>query len=990
MDRIENLFGLNSEQTRVLRSRSRRVAVCAGAGSGKTRVLVARFLAELESGGSDIRSIAAITFTENAAAELRARLARGMDDYIKRFGECGNLTKETLGNIPQAQISTIHGLASAIIRENIFDTDFPEGFEILNEANSDKMLKKAVLGAILNLRAAKGKQSGDLDKLLEIERFNLDTVTENLRLIARGAMEKHLPRPLKPPGGAPGAALRKAFDCVEDMTFASPYAEKRFGKAKACFDCLSGHDPDDCLAAGEIIEQMEKVLKMKKAGIHEKHAAERIADAAAKFADFLNIRLTALYLPVAEDALALYEKIKTENSALEYGDLLTHALKILQKSPAEVRRRARKFGLIMVDEFQDTDSAQYEIIKLLLGEKTKLIVVGDRFQSIYGFRGAEPKLFDEILASRDFEKFNLLKNYRTAPELMEFTNRLFSGIFHDYENAEAASGQSGGMFETFDVQSGNARTNRENEAAAIAEKIRELTKADGYAFSDIALIFRRKTNMEIYERVLSGAGLPFKRSGGSQFFAQPEIRDMVSMMRFMANPLDEIAEAAVLRSPFFGISDTGLARYFSEKRKAEADYEEFLRTLSKGAGEHCDAARHLLLIIGNARKINLSSPLGAAQFAAYELGLAAGALVLSRGRQIRANIIKFTEICADLSEEGTGLNEALERFDSEKNLPGGPEAEAERENCVTLMTSHAAKGLEFRVVFLADTNYGHTNTGGRVAASPGRGVVVCHENCGTGLWKKTKNAGDYEEEKRILYVTMTRAADILFMRRHENPGKDSLAAIVEKGLAAIPGFKGRHGTKPVRKTELTDEEKPADAGGAKITAKTLRPLYEKDAPRTETANGFCELAKTEHGEILHRFFQVWDFLSDSVEQTAGFVADEYFAPRESLNKTIALCAKNALLSPLGEMARNAAKLRREYVFSVKKDGGKTTGGRIDLLIETADGKTVLVDYKYTDSFEEGKYREQIDAYCEAIEKIRGKKPDECYICVLPSAELKPV
>ncbi|QMU56119.1 MAG: AAA family ATPase [Candidatus Mycalebacterium zealandia] len=994
-ERIESLLSLNDEQTRVLRSCANRVVVCAGAGSGKTRLLVARFLAELESGDSNIDMVAAITFTENAAAELRARIAHEMDNYIKQFGEKGNLTKDARGNIARAQISTIHGLASGIFRENLFDTDFTSGFEISKKVDSDEALKKAVLKTILNLRTTKGEKSEALNKLLENEQFNLDVITENLRLTVLSAMEKHLPHPFKTPiesapENDPRAALREAFNCPEGMTFASSHARKRFENAKALVDDVSGNDRNDCLIAGEVIEHMEKILEMKTVKKHEKENSERIKNAAAAVADFLNNRLTGFYLSVAEEVMKLHEKIKTENSALEYNDLLTNTLKILQTNPAEALRRTQKFGLIMVDEFQDTDSAQYKIIKLLCGEKTKLIVVGDRLQSIYGFRGAEPELFDKILSSGDFEKFSLLKNYRTAPELVEFTNGLFSNIFDGYEKTEAASELNGGMFEMFDVESGNAR---QTEAASIAEKIRELTSKDGYAFSDIALIFRRKTNMEIYERALSGAEVPFKRTDTSQFFARPEIRDMVSMMRFMANPLDKIAEAAVLRSPFFGISDEGLARYFSEKSKTEADCGESLRILSNGKGEHCEAARHLLSVIENMGETDISSPLEAAQFAAYELGLAACALALPHGRQIRANIIKFTEICAGLTEDGTGLNEAIERFDSEKDFPDkSGEANTERENCVTLMTSHSAKGLEFRVVFLADTNYRRPPSG-RIAASSEHGIMVCYENCRVGEWERIKNAGVDEEEKRILYVTMTRAADIAFAQRHKKPSEGSLARIIENGLAMIPEFKGGHGTKPAHKMETANEnvDEKKRARGAKATAQTLRPLYKKDSTRKEPPNRFCELARTEEGEILHRFFQVWDFLPDSVEETANFVMDEFFSKRKSLKENIALCARNALRSPLGEMARGAVELRREYIFSVENNaGGKTVNGRIDLLIETTDGKTVLVDYKYTDSFEEEKYREQMESYCEAIEKIRGKKPDERYICVLPSAELKTV
>ncbi len=998
MEKVAQLLELNPEQSEIVRSEARRIAVSAGAGTGKTRLLVARCLVELESGKSGIDSIVAITFTENAAAEIRERLGAGIGAYIKEFGECGNLNTDTLAKISTAQISTIHGLAARIMKENLFDTNWTGGFKIAQQSATEEILERSVLETVLKLRTGSGAASEALDELLKNELFNLDTVLKNIAHIIRETAQKHLRPPLLSPDLAPGnghppgaESLLKMFE-ENEKVFSTTYARKRFEKAA---EKINPSAPDGflCLNFKEAAREMEAVADMKKASVGEKQAAEKMAAHATAAADFLNAKLTGLYIPVVEEALKQCEKLKIQNSAIEYEDLLINATGILRKNHSVRGRYRERFGLIMVDEFQDTDSLQYELIELLYGEKGKLIVVGDMLQSIYGFRGAEPGLFRDILASPEFEKFRLPTNYRTSSKLTDFLNGFFENIFDDYKPMKAGR-ESAGVFETFPAEGNSAEETRANEAAHIAEKISALTKTGGYSLSDIALIFRRSSNIKIYEKALRRACLPFKRTGGTGFFGLAEIRDIVSMMKFIINPLDEKAEAAVLRSPFFGISDTGLMRYFSEKKKRQTpSYNGFLKMLSRGGGkEHEQAARYLLSIVEKRKKINISSPLQTARFAAYDLGYAAGALALDNGRQIRSNIMKFVEICAQFTWEGTGLPEAVSRFEAAKNS-GGSAAVDEPGNSVSLMTSHASKGLEFPVVFLADTNYAPVANRGNIAVGTGRGVMVCHDRCGIGIWKEIAESGSEEEEKRILYVTMTRAGDMILTRRHTGiSNHSSLAGIIESGLKQMPGFEGKAGETPaIRGKTVEGKEKRHRDGKDRVTAESLRPLYEEEETG-ESPGRFCTTTKAEEGEIIHRFFEIWDFSPESIESVAKFVATESFESAKSVQGSVRQCAENALKSPLAEMVRKAKNLWKEYEFTIENDradGREIRNGKVDLLLETDKGK-VIVDYKYTDSFELEKYAEQIDFYCKAIEKIHGEKPVERYICVLPSAELKNV
>lgn len=973
MDGIAELLNLNEEQRRVLNSEARRRAVSAGAGTGKTRLLVACCLAELEA-GADIDSIVAITFTENAAAELKRRLEEAVRLYPERFGERGGINARTAAGIRGARIGTIHGLAMGIVRENLSLTPFPAGFEIGEPAELRADRERAVLETVLALRG-----NGDFDELLETELFNLDAVLGNISAIIEAASRKHLPFPLPPPRlteTPDGGDINGMIEAGERV-FSSAAAKRRFQKAK---DLAAAGGGTSCRDFVRIAGEMEKVLEMKTASAEEKTAAGDMARRAVWEADILNIRLTERYLKAAGAAMERYADIKARGGRAEYEDLLFCASRILEENRAAREHYGGLFKLVVVDEFQDTDPLQNRIITLLCEGGAKLLVVGDVLQSIYGFRGAETGLFLQTLGGGEFEPFRLPVNYRAAGGLLDFLNRFFENIVRGYEPMRAA-GRSDGVFRALPARGKSADEKRRNEAEDIAREISALA-AEGRRYSDIALIFRRRTNTGIYGRALARAGIPFTTGGEMFFFSLPEVRDMVSMLRFMANPLDETAQAAVLRSPFFGISDAGLARYFREKGKIKGAGAEFFRSAPKGGEEWEEAARYLASVIRAGEREDFSSPAVAARFAAYRLGYAACAA--GDGGRARSNVIKFTAICADLARKGVGTAGAVGRFDAGKDDPRPESAEEEERDAVSLITSHGAKGLEFPVVFLADTDYAPVSRRGRVAADSSR-IMVCHEGCNAGRWREIAGAGEAEEEERILYVALTRASGAVFTRLHETPKAGSFAAMVKTALGKMPDSGGEYGDMPdIAPPSVQVRARPCQSLPPP-TAETLRPLYEAGEDTAEQTPPFCGVAKTETGEVIHRFFELWDFSPESIGGVADFVIGERFFGKDGLKSGIARCARNVLRSPLAEMAANARSARREYEFTVETGGG-ARGGKIDLLLETDEGM-VVVDYKYTDSSDVGKYEEQMDFYSAAIEKIHGRKPARRYICILPPADM---
>ncbi|MFT5051107.1 MAG: DNA helicase-2/ATP-dependent DNA helicase PcrA [Chlamydiales bacterium] len=435
-----------------------------------------------------------------------------------------------------------------------------------------------------------------------------------------------------------------------------------------------------------------------------------------------------------------YEKAMRENNALDFDDLLLKTLELFEKHPAVRERYANRFRYVMVDEYQDTNRVQYQLSKYLSGGHGNLAVCGDPDQSIYAWRGADIR---NILAfEEDHESPKIVRieqNYRSKGNILKAASAVIANnsarkakeLWSDLGDGEKIT-----VLECADEN---------DEARAIAERIHQLGR-DGVAPSGVAILYRANFMQRALESALRYAGLPYQIVGGVEFYSRREIRDLLSFLRLIVNPVDDLAFQRVVNVPARGVGETSFARL---TEWAAAHGMSMLAALA-----HEDA---LAAIRGRAKKglaefRELMQTLQAYREVDAAVALDAVLLEIDRGRWMRA------------MDDGTGIEDReanvdellshaaeYDRLNPDGHLVGfledvalvsetdGMEEETEK---VTLMTLHASKGLEFPAVFIAGVEE----------------ELLPHARA---LAEASESDDALEEERRLFYVGMTRAEERL-------------------------------------------------------------------------------------------------------------------------------------------------------------------------------------------------------------------------------------
>src|SRR6185295_19165786 len=461
---------------------------------------------------------------------------------------------------------------------------------------------------------------------------------------------------------------------------------------------------------------------------------------------------------------------KQKISALDFDDLELRALELLQR-PEVLTRTSERYKYFLVDEFQDTNGLQRQLLERLALQKNgrdsaNLFIVGDQKQSIYGFRGADVAVFSEMTATllaAGGESKPLLLNFRSQPPLINFFNFLFERLFKPgddvspreraelgYVGAEASEAKrelrdSGPLVELMITTEASGdeddpkaeQTSRELDAEQLARRIFSLvdptantgladsepdTSSPGFKYSDIALLFRAMTNVGVYESVFRRANIPYQTVLGRGFYERPEIRDLIHLLRFLDNKTDELALAAVLRSPQCGISDNALLalrcapwldevdsgyplRHFTQTRKLYHALNRHRDIAYISDDEHrlLDRAAELIRgLIVRQHHYSLSTLLRfAVERSEFEPVIAA----TFDGAQRLANVERLFTLAERFERSGAHLIRDFVRYVEEFEAIGSRESEGqidEATNAVKLMTIHQAKGLEFPVVIIPD------------------------------------------------------------------------------------------------------------------------------------------------------------------------------------------------------------------------------------------------------------------------------------------------
>jgi ATP-dependent helicase/nuclease subunit A len=761
----------NPEQREAIEATGR-VFVSAGAGTGKTAVLVERFVRAVCDEGVDVDSILVITYTKRAAGELRARIRAEL-----RLRGRADLARE----LDRAWISTIHGFCNRVLKTYPFQAGLDPRFRELDESQAAVLSGESFEEALASFTA---ERHPDRLQLLTTYgarglRRMITGIFETLRSAGRDLVLELGDRPLL---DERLEELRTAAGCLVDDAEAT---DLQRASAGALLEAVADDPrPDDLLDLTAHRARGERAASYEEARL----ALEQSA------LDQLAIRDRDLVQELLDGYASAYAAAKRRESALDFEDLQLLARDLLRDHPDIRDREALRFRAIMVDEFQDTNRLQCDLIDLLAegpGERD-VFFVGDEFQSIYGFRHADVQVFRE---RRELEGGGraLVRNYRSRPEVLAAVNHLFHSDFGgDFQPLTASGefpdpvfGQPVELLVTDKASYAGTETHwRRAEARQIARRVRELIDSGAAAAGDIVLLFAAGTDAEWYEQELRRQGIPTYRATGRGYFGQQQVVDVLAYFRLLQNRYDDVALLAVLASPFVGVSNDALAllRRTAGRRPLFTGLE---RSLPEGLSERDE--RLLLAFKQRYGRLTEASErlslerLSEQVLVEHDYDLAV--LAQWDGRRRYANIRKLARMARAFEElRGRDL-EGFLRFMAEQEAVGAKQLEAVAEeegaDAVRLLTIHAAKGLEFKVVVVADAGRDRRAPAADelLALSDGRfgfRVVDPLTSRRRGAFgyeevRQAREAEDRAERLRLYYVAMTRAIDRLIVSGAVDP-----------------------------------------------------------------------------------------------------------------------------------------------------------------------------------------------------------------------------
>ena len=720
-------MNLTLEQRAAVERWGQDVCVMAGPGSGKTAVLVERYAWLIHEKGFRPSQVLAITFTEKAAQEIKERLSR-------RFAQDSSVRQE----IERAPVATIHGFGARLLRRYAIPAGLDPQFSILDEVSMNAELHAAIKASLDQMAA---ERRDDLRMLLSA--WNTDQPVEHLAELhdawrsSGGSLEDLMRQP------PPAEALGPLLEATRDLIGSKPgWLEWRDALARAPFDFA-------LLRRGELLVKGSRgtAAKLWRERVKQYHVAA----------------LTTYYAPARELLVSLFSKLvqdverrKFERGVLDFGDLESRAIALLENHP-EIRARVQQeYEAILMDELQDTNPLQWRLMNLVRREG-RFFGVGDLNQAIFGFRHATPDSFREYRDGlrRSLQEVDELRgNYRSRAEILRVAMDIVAeapGLEPPLLEARRVfPDHPSGVVEALLTEAPTTPDREQLEAEHVARRMRELHET-GTRYSSIALLVRQTTGLGVFEQALRSFGVPYVMNLGRGFFESIEVTDLVNWLRIVANPRDEIALVGVLRSPLAGYSD-------------EEIYAMRLQAPTLMEGAPAEFAVRLGMHRSRASAVGPERLLACAiDESGYALDLNAPA---------RANVDKLLTLVREWWQaDPVPIADIVRRLDEralerEPNAPSGDGADA-----VNVMTMHGAKGLEFPVVFLCGLH--RTGSGGRsapISFSPVHGLGVTWRDPATGnavadapqqANLEAEGERERDEANRLFYVAMTRAEERL-------------------------------------------------------------------------------------------------------------------------------------------------------------------------------------------------------------------------------------
>jgi ATP-dependent helicase/nuclease subunit A len=1082
------------------------VALEASAGTGKTRVLVDRYVNLLRE-GVDPSEILALTFTRKAAAEMRERIIATLRSAGARGEFPPARWRELRDRTADVAISTIDAFCLSLLREFPLESDLDPGFQMADETEVPRLVDEALDRALRSCRivarddehvALVFAQLGDrraraglagllarrivaptiLGRYLTAGPRDL-TVREAARrgaasLLAvfasmRGGLDRFLETgPLHPSFRLLLRPLRDLEEAMASGNGVNPVTvQEAFRKAREHFLTQEGEPRK------QLPPKYKKGLFASAADVRAHKDlivghANAVLEAHRTWRRDLNVLVSRGVWRMFRIAEGEYRRTLDARALLDFPDVLLKTIELLRQMEEFAQSRFRlesRYHHVLVDEFQDTSRAQWELVSLLVqawGEgaglahagalSPSIFIVGDRKQSIYGFRDADVSLFRQAseymsrLRPGGDVRRSISRSFRSVPPLLAFVNDLCDAVAklpdrHDafvydeqdrfpidaapeHDSAQVLGVVTGDSFES------SARTTAAEVARLVREGVLVRDRVTGIRRpvrpGDVAILFRTRESHREYERALQDAGISAYVYKGLGFFDADEVKDVLAMLWYLADPVSNLRAAALLRSRFIRVSDEGLRRL--TPRFAEALGEE---TPAAVVLDSDDAEAVRLARESTARWRALAEWMPPAELLDRVLEESAYGAELKGPRlaQARENLKKIRAIIRRIQNRGYAT---LERIVTHlDHLAIGDEANAviDATDAVSLMTVHAAKGLEFPVVFVVNLSRGTGNWRDAIRIA---GETTDDVSVSVGDFESRADEDeperDREETKRLLYVALTRARDRLYLGSVVKDGRfqatrGSLGEVLPQSMhtlfveaasgattVAWTGESGAH----VMNVCVPDPAVPAAPDLVGLSARdrggleTLEPgtdflrLDDQTIPRVSVSEisepgepAFIPGQGTGSdrliGILVHRLLQRSDLTADMTDEQLQHLTVDLL----SALSPVELGSRESLIQEVTAGFRQIASRRdiqeiylsgrahHEVPFTMQADG-RIVRGTIDCLVTSADRVTVL---EFKTGRPRHEHQAQIEVYRAAARALFPDMPVESRLVYMSESAL---
>lgn len=433
----------------------------------------------------------------------------------------------------------------------------------------------------------------------------------------------------------------------------------------------------------------------------------------------------------------MYQKRLKENNAIDFDDIINYTIKILMENPDILEYYSDKFHYVLVDEYQDTNKAQFTLVTMFASKNGNITVVGDNDQGIYSFRGAD--ISNILNFERDFPGTKIIKleqNYRCTGNILKAANAVIKNNEVTYKKELWTENEVGNLPAVYSAK------NEYDEGTYIAQQIEHLRREEYYKYSDFAILYRMNTQSRAIEEILRRESIPYKIIGGLKFYERKEIKDIISYLRLIQNPSDNLSLKRIINEPKRGIGKTSLDKIEELSINSGVPMYEIIKNAEQyGLNRVFLNSREFVNAIEELRA--KKDDIKISDLIKETLKKSGYTQALENENTIEAenrieNLDEFLTVAIEFEDESADnkLSDFLEGITLSSDIDNMEEAE----ETVTLMTLHSAKGLEFPVVFLVGMEEG---------IFPG--------------YKSIGEPKELEEERRLCYVGITRAKEHLFL-----------------------------------------------------------------------------------------------------------------------------------------------------------------------------------------------------------------------------------